>query len=183
MSTMGSDDIVALADRLQPQLTDLKRSAVRALDDLESARLHASVRLRDKRDRARAASRARRRAMERASAAMLAVVVARSSTTAPETRSKLDGDVERLLGRADQAEEYASAALQFAWGSMEEASSAILEAMVARLDANTAVATARKIRNASPDDGFGLRAGAVEHSLKELGELAERSVVDRGRVP
>jgi hypothetical protein len=54
-------------------------------------------------------------------------------------------DVERLEHRAERAEEYAGATMLFAWGAVQEANAAILDAIVARTDAAEAKlhATAR----------------------------------------
>jgi hypothetical protein len=143
MPMASSGGSFSFADRMQPRLTDVRSSVNRALDDLESRRagLRWSGRLRDKRDRARATSGVRRRAMEQAIATMIAQVVERYATDgASVVRSKGTKAVEQLLRRAEQAEDYATAAVLFASGSVEEASAALLEALVARIDAEEAMA-------------------------------------------
>jgi hypothetical protein len=175
MTMTGSADIAVLVDRLQPHLMDVKSSTARALDDLESARLGASVRLRDRRDRVRAATRARRRSMEQANERMIATVLASSTASAAEaTLSQPEGRVDRLVARAERAEEYASAALRFAWGSIEEASFAVLEAIVARVDANEAAASSGNIRQGSQAGGCGHGAGATMHAQQQFAEAVER---------
>jgi hypothetical protein len=138
-SSVGSS---SFADRVQPRLTDVRSSLNRALDDLDSSRVASrwSRRLRDKRDRARATSGVRRRGMEQALATMMVRVVESHATGgASVVQSKAPRDVEQLLRRAERAEDYATAAVLFASGSAEEASAAILEALVARIDAEEAM--------------------------------------------
>jgi hypothetical protein len=144
MTMASSGGSSSFADRVQPRLTDVRSSLNRALDDFDSSRaaLQWSRRLRDKRDRARATSGVRRQAMEQAIATMMVRVVEGHATDgASVVRSHGTGGVEQLLRRAERAEDYATAAVLFAWGSAEEAGAAILEALVARIDAEEAMAT------------------------------------------
>jgi hypothetical protein len=139
-SSVGSS---SFADRVQPRVTDVRSSVNRALDDLDSSRAASqwSGRLRDKRDRARATSGVRRRAMEQAIATMMVHLIESHATDgASVVRSQATREVEQLLRHAERAEDYATAAVLFASGSAEEASAAILEALVARIDAEEAMA-------------------------------------------
>jgi len=162
-SCSGADrcaaDVASFLDRVQPHLIDVKSSASRALDDVDSARLNARGRLRAKLKRAQAATGARRRVMEQANRAMIAGVIASTTATAAEVaRWRAKGDLERLECRAQRAEDYASAAVLFALGSIEEASAAMLEAMVARLDAQAALTTYRALgRSAGSASASGMR--------------------------
>jgi hypothetical protein len=57
---------------------------------------------------------------------------------------KTNRQVQKLEGRAGRAEDYATTATFLAMAMMEEAEKATLEAMSARLDAQSAVGTAKK---------------------------------------
>jgi hypothetical protein len=81
--------------------------------------------------------------MGQATATLIAGVVASQAVSdATVARWQANGDTERLVDRAAQAEEYATAAVLLAWSSMEEASAALLEALVARFEAEAALASA-----------------------------------------
>ncbi len=57
---------------------------------------------------------------------------------------KANREVKKLEHRADKAEDYANTAIFLAMATMEEAEKATLEAIAARLDAETAAGTAEK---------------------------------------
>jgi hypothetical protein len=150
MTVPAPADIASFANLVEPQLTDVRASVSRAFDDIDWARSRASARLRAKHRRARAAAAVRRRAMDQANTRMIAAVVASQATSAAMVADwRAHGEVEKLVSRAERAEDFALAAVRFAWGSMEEACAAILEAVVARFDADEATAVASRVLGSS----------------------------------
>ena len=142
-TTTNSSDTKSFTDRMREQLTDLRDSVDRTLADMEEggaeAGAKASDALRTRRDEAQAGIEARRQDMESANARMKVGLEAKKTgaeATIAEWKAKLD--LHRLEGRAEHAEEYATATTLFAWGAAQEASAAILEAIVARADAEEA---------------------------------------------
>jgi chromosome segregation ATPase len=60
----------------------------------------------------------------------------KADATATVEQWKAQHETKKLTQRADRAEEYAAAAIQVAGSSFDEAEQAILEALVARIDAD-----------------------------------------------
>jgi hypothetical protein len=124
---------------MHQHLTDVKSSVDRALADIQAAGSRAAVDLRSKRDEAHSVMEARRHEVEQANAKMKASLDAKKAeadTTVAEWKARRE--VERLKHRADRAEEYASSVVVVAWGAFQEANAAILDAVVARADADEA---------------------------------------------
>lgn len=135
MTTTSSTDNKSFSERMRQQLTDVRDSVDRTLADIQAGGAKASATMRTRRDEAQAAMEARRRDVESANAKMktgAGAKKAEADSTIAGWKTRLD--LQRLEHRADGAEEYATATTLFAWGAVQEADAAILDAIVARAD-------------------------------------------------
>jgi hypothetical protein len=139
MTSTTSRNGKPFAERMQAHLMDVKSSLDGTVADIQSAGSPAAGALQSKRDEAQATVEARRKQIDAANATMKANVEAkRSSADAAVAEWKAKRNLERLEHRADIAENYATAAVDVAWGSFQVATAAILDAIVARADAEDA---------------------------------------------
>ena len=143
MTTTTKADTKTFSDRMRQQLTSVRDSVDRTLGDIQGASSKASAKvsedLKTRRDEAQATMEARRKDMESANAKMKTgaeTKKAEAASAIAEWKAKLD--LQRLEHRADHAEEYATATTLFAWGAVQEADAAILDAIVARADFDVA---------------------------------------------
>jgi hypothetical protein len=133
MLITDSTDETGFAGRVGQSLLHLRWSLQRAAADVQAAGSEAAA-LRARSDQAHAAVETRRREIDQARARMKASMDAGEAAAAGERRA--ERNVERLQHRAAHAEQYAFAALVVAWGAIEEAHAAILDAAAARADAD-----------------------------------------------
>ena len=139
MSSTSSSSAKSFPERMQAHLMDVKASLDGTVADIQSAGSRAGTALQSKRDEAQAAVEARRKEIEDANAKMKANVDAKkASADSAVAEWKAKRNVERLEHRADIAEDYATATVDVAWGAFQEATAAILDAIVARADAEEA---------------------------------------------
>jgi hypothetical protein len=139
MTSTTSSTTKPFTERMHAHLMDVKSSLDGTVADIQSAGSRAGGALQSKRDEAQAAVEARRKEIEAANAKMKANVDAKKSSAAAAVAEwKAKRNIERLEHRADIAEDYATAAVDVAWGSFQEATAAILDAIVARADAEEA---------------------------------------------
>jgi hypothetical protein len=124
---------------MRQHLNELKASLERAQENIRAENVRVEAILRAKRDEARAAVEARRMEVDEARARMKARIEAKKvETDAAVAEWKAKRELQRLEVRADAAEKHADAALVVAWGAIEEADEAILDAIAARLDTENA---------------------------------------------
>ncbi len=135
----SSSETKTFSERMRQQLTAVRDSVDRTLTDIQGAGSKATAKvsedLKTRRDEAQATMEARRQEMEHANARVKTGAEAKKAEAASaiaEWKTRLD--LQRLEHRADHAEEYASATTLFAWGAVQEADAAILDAIVARAD-------------------------------------------------
>jgi hypothetical protein len=139
MTTTGSSDLNTFFARAHRHLTQIRGSLDRTLADIEEGTSRVGESLQARRDEAKGRVEANRREMEKADAEMKAYADAKKATVETAVSEwKAKRNVERLESRADDVEAYAATAVAFAWGAVGEANAAILDAMVARADADEA---------------------------------------------
>jgi hypothetical protein len=137
MPTTHSTDTTGFWARTGQNLTHLKWSVDRATADLQAARVLPGAGLRARSDQAHAALEVRRQEIDVARAWMQVLLEAKKAETeAALATHGTSRHLERLVRKAGRAEDYASVALLVAWGAIEEAHAAILEAAAARADAD-----------------------------------------------
>jgi predicted nucleic acid-binding Zn-ribbon protein len=129
----------SFTDRMHQHLMDVKVSVDGTVADIESAGSRAGATLRTRRDEAEVTMQARRKEIDEANARLKADVQAKKATADSAVAEwKAKQDVNSLEARADLAEDLASAAVVVAWGSFQQACTAILDAIVARTEAEEA---------------------------------------------
>jgi hypothetical protein len=127
------------SDRVKQQLNELAASLDRAGADFEAADARATGELQAKRDQVHAALEARAREIDEALAQMKTRAEAmKAESDAAVAEWKARQALQRLERRADDAEQHAVAALVVASGAIEEAHTAIVDAVAARRDADDA---------------------------------------------
>ncbi len=139
MTDTKSAETKSFPARVQQHLSDLKVSVDHLQANLEGSSAKVAAGLGAKQEEARARMEGRKAQIDAANARMkerLDAKKAQTDATVAEWKAKRD--VQRLERRAEDAEEYASAAFVIAWEAINEADAALLEALAARIDAEEA---------------------------------------------
>jgi vacuolar-type H+-ATPase subunit I/STV1 len=119
---------------LEVQLGQVKTKVEAVPDDTQAA-------LRAKLDEAKAKVEAKKQEVEAFKVTLEEWATAKQTETEESIQAWVDQkEIEKLNTRADRAEDYAAAAMMFAVAAMEEADLATLEAIDARMAADTAAA-------------------------------------------
>ncbi|HJZ91236.1 MAG TPA: hypothetical protein VKE40_10210 [Gemmataceae bacterium] len=126
-------------DTLRDRLDDVEGRLQSVKTNIETLSDQAEKALRDKLDQARAKLQGQKKRVEQT----WANLQARAQQTMAETKEAVSEwrakrETRKLNARADRAERYAADAIDFAVASIDEAEEAILEAVVARIDADAA---------------------------------------------
>jgi type I site-specific restriction endonuclease len=152
-----SAEVDQFCDKLRDRLNAIEGRLRALATDMQGFPAQAEKTLRDKLEEARTKLEAQKDRIEQTRAqfkARIHQMMTETNHAIDEWKAK--GEARRLIARADLAEAHAVDAIALALASFDEAEEAILEAIVARKDADAAQKTEGKGAGPAPVGGSGL---------------------------
>jgi hypothetical protein len=126
-------------DKFHHQLDTIEGRLQSVKTNMKAMPEQAEKALRDKLDEAKSRIQAQKKSIEQTRADLKARAEQKVSETKEAVSEwKAKHETRKLNARADRAEDYAADAVEFAMAGIDEAEEAILEAVVARIDAEAA---------------------------------------------